>query len=204
MIGTYCSPLDAFRGYIAVKQHFNTKSYDLFKKGVSIRATQDQLDERNDKKFFYHLSETYLAGDLLNFYASNIMAGRVHPSEMEDVIHREYRARLDTMPYNFEQDLKFLIGLGYGFQPLFRTSNGKLPVALQALNGGHISIETICLVIKLTDNKLLDTFDTEIKDPLVWKALRLKIVKYMGFVELSRANHEKINELFLNYINKET
>lgn len=202
MIGTYCTPLDAFKGYIAIRQHFKQKRYDIFKNGVTIRATQDQLDERNDKKFFYHLSENYLSGDLINFYMANIMSGREHPSEMEDVIHREYRARLDNMPYTFEQDMKFLKSLGYGIQSLFRTSNGKLPLALQALNGNHISLETICLINNFTGNNLLKTFDAEITDPLVWKTLRLKIVKYMGFVVLTKANLNKVNKIFLNYINE--
>jgi hypothetical protein len=168
---------------VAIKQHFNQKKYDIFEKGVNIRATQDQLDDRNDRLFFYTLSDKYLAGDLLDYMMSNILANRTHPSEMEDVIYREYKSRMATITYLFEQDLKFLMSINKGFRPLFRTSNGNLPVALQALNGSHITLETICIINKLTNSGLVKCFDNEITEPLVYKGLRLRIVKYEKFIK---------------------
>lgn len=183
MIGRRLSPLDTFKTYVAIKQHFNQKKYDIFEKGVNIRATQDQLDDRNDRLFFYTLSDKYLAGDLLDYMMSNILANRTHPSEMEDVIYREYKSRMATITYLFEQDLKFLMSINKGFRPLFRTSNGNLPVALQALNGSHITLETICIINKLTNSGLVKCFDNEITEPLVYKGLRLRIVKYEKFIK---------------------
>lgn len=202
MQGTYCTPLQAFKLYIAVKQHFLTKKYNLFKDGVKIRGTQEQLDDRNDKSFFYILSREYLKGDLANYYAANIMAGNTHPSEMQDVVFKEFRSKLYTIKYQFEQDIKILYDFGYGIKPLFRTKSGALPVALQAMHGGHINIETICIIDKLTNGALMKTFDAEITDPLIWKDMRLKISKYTDWININQETLNEINEIFKNYINR--
>lgn len=192
MIGTNKTPLEAFKAYIAVKQHFNTKKFNIFDSGICIRATQDQLNERNDRGFFEKLSREYLAGDLLNYYASNIMAGRTHPSEMQDVIYREFMSKLFSIEYMFEQDLIFLVNLGYGFKNIFRTKNGKLPIALQAMHGKHINIETICIINKITNGAIMDVFKSEITDPLLWKDIQLKLEKYEGWVQIKDINKLKI------------
>ena len=200
MIGTRCTPLEAFKYYIAVKQHFNNKKFNLFDKGACIRATIEQLEERNDKSFFFKLSGDYLKGDLLNFYMANILAGRVHPSEMEDVIFKEWRTKIHTIAYKFEQDLIFLIGLGHGFKPLFRTKSGKLPVAIQAMNGGHIMLDTICIIDRLTNGATMKSYDAEITDNFNWKPIRERIAKYSNWVQ---TDYKKLNEILKTYI-KET
>lgn len=197
MIGTYCTPLQTFKLYIAVKQHFKTKKYNLFKDGIAIRATQEQLDDRNDKAFFYNLSREYLKGDLANYFGSNIMAGNDHPSDMQDIVFKEFRSKMYSIDYQFEQDLKTLNDLGYGIKPLFRTTNGTLPIALQALHGGCINMETVCIIDKLTNGLLMKTFDSEITDPLVWKGMRLKISKYTYFINVDLTN---IKNIFNKYI----
>jgi len=198
MIGTYATPLEALQWYIAIKQHFANKKYDVFKTGCVIRLNKDHLEERVDKRYFFKLSEEYLIGDLRDYYMANILAGRKHPSEMEDVIFREWKSRMHSLPYSFEQDLKTLVGLGKGLKPLFKTSNGKLPIVLQALNGGHISLETLCIINSLTSGATLNVFDAEIKDKLTYDGIRLRIVKYNGWVK----SNDKLKQIFLNYINK--
>lgn len=198
MIGTKLSPLDAFRTYIAVKQHFKQKKYNIFKQGIQIRATLEQLEDRNDKIFFHKLSSEYLAGDLLDYFMANILQKRNHPSEMEDVIYREYKARMSTISYIFEEDLKMITNLGYGFKNVFRTSNGNLPIVLQALNGSHINLETVCIIDILLDGNIIKCFDNEVTDPLVYKELRQRIVKYQGFI---KADFNKLKILLNKYIN---
>jgi len=197
MLGTRMSALQAFKEYIAIRKHFNSKKYNYFESGAIINTTEDQLDERVDKSFFYKLSEEYLAGDLKNYLMANTIVGRLHPSEMEDVIFKEWRSRMHSLAYIFEQDLVFLTGLGHGFRPLFRTHNGKLPVALQALNGNHITIETICIINALTQGGTMAAYDAEITDTFVWKPLRLKIIKYEGWIQNDLT---KLFEILKKYI----
>lgn len=196
IVGTRATPLEAYKMYIATRQHFTNKKYDLFADGVKIRGTQAQLDERNDRHYYYAMSDEYLVGDLADFYMANILDGRRHPSEFEDVIWREWVAKIQSLAYTFECDLKFLTGLGHGFKPLFSTTNGSMPIALQAMNGGHISIETICLVDKLTNGAIMAQFDNQITDVFVWEPLRLKIVKYQPWI---RTNLDVLNKILVRF-----
>ena len=54
------TPLLAFQYYHSIKLNFNQKKYDFHKDGLIDRTTQESLDKRKDKDFFYKASEKLL------------------------------------------------------------------------------------------------------------------------------------------------
>jgi len=196
---TGVSGLQAFKCYIAVKSHFNSKNYNLFKKGIRIRGTKLQLDERYDCKFFYALAEKYYEGDLIVYYMANMMQGNNHPSTMTYCCYADHKAQMKNLCYNFEQDLKKMQGLGHGIKALFGTKSDALPIVLQLLNGGHIALNTVCAINRITSGGIIEKFDKEITDTFLYPKIRLKIVKYQDFM---RANFPKLQQILSKYLDK--
>ena len=93
--------------------------------------------------------------------------------------------------------MTLLANLGnIAFRDLFKT-NGGLPIVLQALNGGHINKETICLINLVTDGKIVEQFDSSITDTLSWPAIRQSIIKYQPFI---RYDNEVISKLLQKHL----
>jgi len=196
MIHQQLSGLGVFKAYIAMKQHFNPKNkYNIFD-GVRIKYNQDQFDERIDKHFFYKISEKYPKGDVITYFMANMIKGNNHPAAMTEVCYREHQSRMQNLSYNFEKDLKYLVNLGYGFKPLFRTKSTALPIVLQCLNGGKIDMNTIAVINKITKSSIIKTFDKEI-DNFTYEEIRYKILSYQDFI---RADFTKLTTILSKYI----
>ena len=63
------TPFEAFKMYIAVKQHFSVSSYDYFKYNGKSRVSQNTFDTRKDKYSFYKLSKQE---NVLDFLVANL------------------------------------------------------------------------------------------------------------------------------------
>jgi hypothetical protein len=72
-----------------------------------------------------------------------------------------------------------------------------MPVALQALNGGHIELDTICVIDILTQGAIMQQFDAQITDTFIYPDIRNRIVKYKGFM---RFDKESFNEVLMEYL----
>lgn len=182
---TYTNRLSGFKAYklhLAVRQHFDNDKYDIWVKKGRMYGTEEQFEARPDKSFFYSLGHNYLRGDLGNFYMANVMKGKSHVSEYEDFVFRDWKSVQHRIDYIFETDLKKLMGLGVEFRLLWETTNGGLPIALQALQGGHIHLETVCIVNILTKGSMVEKLDRKITDKFVYPSVRRRILKYQSWL----------------------
>jgi hypothetical protein len=51
------TPFEVYRDYIALRNHFNSKSYDYFKYGGKSSGNVDSFNKRKDKFFFEKLAK---------------------------------------------------------------------------------------------------------------------------------------------------
>ena len=65
--------LEAYRMYLAMRNHFRSKSYNFLKSPYS-KAKPETYDKRKDKYFFVKLSRKYDEKQLAQFYLSNFLA----------------------------------------------------------------------------------------------------------------------------------
>lgn len=202
MIGLYVDGYHAYKLFMAVNFHFKQKKYDIFVKKARVKGSFESFDKRNDKNFFHKLSGEYRKGDLADYYMANVMAGCTHISEYSDYNYREWKSKMQRIDYIFEEDLKKLKMLvdkhDMTFNDLFRTTTGSLPLSLQLLNGGHITLETICLIDKIMNGDIVLRFDEQIKDTFVWPNLRLRIVKYSSW--LHRLDFSTLKQVLIKYV----
>lgn len=196
-MASYYSGYHGFKLYMAIKRHFESKAYCIFKFQGAIKYSEEKFESRFDSKMYYNLAYEYRKGDLKDFFMANVLAGKKHVSEYEDVTYREWKSKIQNINNIFEKDLTLLANLGnIAFRDLFKT-NGGLPIVLQALNGGHINKETICLINLVTDGKIVEQFDSSITDTLSWPAIRQSIIKYQPFI---RYDNEVISKLLQKHL----
>lgn len=196
MTGVRLDGFKAFKLHLAIQLHFTQDQYNIFSYKGKVKFPIEKFEVRNDKAFFYKFSEEYLKGDLANFYMANIMAGCTHVSEYTDLNFREWKSKMHRVDYLFEEDCKKLNRLmtsnGISMNDLFVSITGGIPVAIQLLNGGHISLETVCLIDIILDGCIMMRFDEQIKDKFVWPTIRKKIVKYQPWIRTDITSLKKI------------
>lgn len=200
---SYKIRLDGFQSYklwLGITLHFADGPYDIFKMKGRINAPRNKFDERNDRSFFYKFSEEYLKGDLANFYMANIMEGKTHISEYTDITFREWKSKMHRIEYIFEEDCKKLQYLAakneIEFYGLFKSVTGGLPIVIQLMNGGHIHLETICIIDKILEGGLLMRFDDQIRDNFVWPDIRNRMISYNPWITVKL---EKLKQILIEY-----
>jgi hypothetical protein len=182
---------------LAIRQHFESDTYDIWTKKGRVRGTQSQFDARNDKSFYHALAYEYLRGDLGNFFMANILAGKTHVSQFEDFIFRDWKSKQHRLAYIFENDLKSLMSLGVEFRLLFDSVSGGIPIIIQAMEGNHISLETVCIINRLTNNSMMEKWDRKITDKFVWPNIRRKILKYQSWI---RSDIEPLRDVLKGFL----
>ena len=192
----YLNGFEVYKLCLAITLHFKNGSYDIFKSKGSIKSNKDTFEARPDCNFYYKLAEEYKRGDLANLVMANVMAGNKHVTEFSHVTWKEWKAKIHGIDYIFESDCKKLQYLAasneVALNDLCKTANGGLPIIIQLMNGGHISLETVCIIDKILDGGLMMRFDESIKDKFVWPNIRNQIVNYLPWLKVDVDSLKKI------------
>ena len=103
--------------------------------------------------------------------------------------YQEYIKRKQSMTYRFKEDVSTLYDISQKFDKLF-IIDGVHPPLLKAHLGGKISIETLVIFNQIF--KYIENFDKLIKEEIVWKPLRNRVVKYEPFVNIDKGKYKSI------------
>ena len=186
------SPQETLRLYLALKFHFSSESYDIFKYKGQIKKVPD-LSKRKDKfqiqKIAKHSNPQglMLSNLVLNH---NIWTGDI-VSEKGFANYKNWQKRIESLTYTFKEDIKKLnqddlVGN-------FKVIDGNHPYALRLFLGEHISLESLVIINSLTN--FYPHWDKYLTNDLVWKEIRLSIPKYEPFLKFEK---EKFKELLLD------
>tara|TARA_B100001094_G_scaffold134218_1_gene130000 strand:+ start:1616 stop:2245 length:630 start_codon:yes stop_codon:yes gene_type:complete len=190
-----------FKLYHSIRLHFTT-NYDFFKyRGKTGKF--GNLDKKRGKNFIFRLEKKY--GDefanflvcMFIFYSKDNYRLDQFIDIENDKIYEQWKSRLGSLPYHFEQELNFLKDLDISFNDMFKCSvirNGvktkSHPLILKHYIKGDISLETL-----ITIDIVLDYFqhwDVVMKDDFMWKELHFKIRKYKPFLSISKERYKEI------------
>ena len=187
------SGIEVYRLYLSLKLHFTTDTFDYFKYGNSAKASQQSFDSRRDKFFFVKLSRTFKEDELREFFVANmIVEDKVYPATLVREgakNYQEYIKRKQSLAYNFKEDVMTLHDISQKFDKLF-IIEGVHPPLLKAHLGGKISIETLAIFNKIF--QYVGNFDKDIKEDIVWKPLRNRVVKYEPFISIDKGKYKNI------------
>lgn len=185
------TPFEVFRDYIALKNHFNTKSYDYFKyKGRTSAASTKSFDSRKDKVFFMKLAKHK---DPKNFLIANFVGsedkwiGNLAYNEQAQKTYTEWLKRQQSLTYIFEQDVSKLHD---DFNSNFLCWDGQHPYVLKLFLRKQITFESLVILCDLA--KSYKYWQKTLQDDPVWQEVGMKIKKYQPFLNYDESKLKNI------------
>ena len=178
--------IDAYRTYLAIKNHFTLDTYDYFKYNKKTKVTLDSFLKRKDKIFFAKLGnrkDKYLEDFLVaNFlYQTNIWVGELLSDECEER-YKNWKRKQESISYHFKSEMEFVSELDTDeFNKLFQTINGNHPRIIQKYLHKEISIETLCILDSIL--KFTHKSDKLLSDPIYTDISKL-CKKYQPFLKV--------------------
>ena len=183
---------EVYKMYLALKLHFTSDTYDYFQYGGNAKASQVSFDQRRDKFFFVKLSRKFKDFELREFFVANfIEEDKVYPATLVREgakNYAEYTKRKESLSYKFREDCETLHNEYENFDD--QISGNPHPPLLKEHLGGRICIETLTIFNKIF--QYIPRFDKTIKDEIVWKPLRNKVVKYEPFLQVDTGKYKSI------------
>jgi hypothetical protein len=183
----------AYQKYIAIKLHFESKTYDYFKYNGKSSVTPKSFFARRDKYFFAKLVRTYGIDELPYFFACNFAHHGTKwvgglTDDQADETYKSYKSLLESFTYRFKNDIDKIISVN-DFKSLFVVEDGQHPKLVKMLIQNEIPLETFVVLNRYID--FMPKFDKEITDPIMWPDISLKIRKYDKFISV---NNKKVAE----------
>ena len=184
---------EVYKMYLALKLHFTSDTYDYFQYGGNAKASQVSFDQRKDKFFFVKLSRKFKDFELREFFVANLTAeDKVYPATLVREgakNYADYTKRKESLSYHFKEDVATLHDTHNRFDDLFKVE-GVHPPLLKSFLGGRICLETLTIFNKIF--QYVPQFDKHIKEEIVWKPLRNKVVKYDPFLFVDLGKYKSI------------
>jgi hypothetical protein len=175
------TPLQTYKTFLALKQHFTQDRYDYIKYKGNVTASQESLDKRNDKYYFHRLAKIYSSQEQFQDYViANLLAGNEWIGSFSDEHLLSYTKRRQSLAYTFGNDLDLVFA--DGAKEAFRVKSGEYPDFLLKHLQWKISIETMVIMNRFT--AFSDVFDSKIGEKdFIWSKIKRRIIKYTPFLE---------------------
>ena len=187
-------PADAYRCYLALKNHFTKDHYDYHKYRGKTRASNQAFYKRKDRFWFEKFARQKKDKEIEEFFVSNFVystdPGTVWIGEMikeGEGRYQEWQKKVQSLSYIFKEESQNLFE-GQKIDDVFDCSKGH-PLVLKKYLGGDISLESMVIYdIILGYGK---NFDKRLKDP-VWETVSRKIRKYSPFLNIDVFRYKQI------------
>ena len=187
-------PFDAYKCYLAMKNHFTKDNYDYQKYRGKTRATHQAFYKRKDRFWFEKFARQKTDQEVEEFFVANFTSCSDPESlwigEMikeGEGRYQDWQKKVQSLSYVFRQEIDSLFE-DKKVDDVFDCSKGHPPI-LKSYLGGDISIETMVICDRVFG--YVKDFDKRLKDP-VWETVSRKIKKYSPFLNIDIFRYKKI------------
>jgi hypothetical protein len=187
-------PVDAYRQYLALKNHFTKDSYDYHKYCGKSRATVQSFYKRKDRFWFEKIARQKTDQEVVEFFVSNFITctdpSKLWIGEMireGESRYEQWKKRNQSLSYVFKEETQILFE-NKKVDDVFDCSKGH-PVILKSFLSDKISPETMVICDKIF--LFSKNFDKKLQDP-VWETVSKKIKKYSPFINIDVLKYRKI------------
>jgi len=185
---------DAYRCYLALKNHFTKEKYDYHKYRGKVRATNAAFYKRKDRFWFEKFARQKDDKEIEEFFVSNFIystdPGTMWIGEMikeGEGRYSEWKKKVQSLSYIFKTDVDTLFS-DKKMDDVFDCSKGHPPI-LKSYLGGNISLESLVICDRILEYR--KDFDQKLTDP-VWETVSRKIKKYSPFLNIDVFRYRKI------------
>lgn len=183
---------EAYREYLAIKNHFALDSYDYIKYNGRVSASEASFMKRKDRFFFTKLGKRFSQQeDLKYFLVSNfvhnekIWVGNLLDEKHLDVF-KKWQKKQQSLTYFVKSDFSTLLSYmdnhNISFDELFAVKDNEMPLLLQLQQEGAIELETLIAMDRVLS--FFKRWDKNVDDDIFYPIVRKRIKKYEGFVSI--------------------
>ena len=187
-------PFDAYKVYLALKNHFTKDNYDYHKYCGKSRASLKSFYNRKDRFWFEKIARNKTDSEIEQFFISNFVSSNDPESLWIGEIIKEgedrykiWQKKIQSLSYIFKEESTVLFEQNK-FAEVFNCAKGHPPLLKNFLSG-KISLETLVIYDKIF--YFGKDFDKKLSDP-VWKTVSLRIKKYNPFLNIDVFRFRKI------------
>lgn len=177
------TPFEAYKLYVAIRNHFRQKSYDYFKYKGALSFTIAAYHKRSDKRLFEKLAER---PDALQYLVANFVSNDSFWLGDTDTLEKNYRVRKkiwDAQTHFFTTDIK---KIARPIKELIAIKDGMPPIILLYLNQ-EISLETLTIFTDVVG--CYSYWNKELKHDIIWDHVGLKLKKYKPFLSYDKKKY---------------
>ena len=200
-------PLDVYRTYLSVRNHFTNDNYNFFKFGGKTKASSSAFEKRRDRYIFDKVSKDYKDDEVALLFVSNFVAkekfwiGNTLSEESRN-IYTMWRKKIQSLSYIFENDVKVIIDeindREIDFDSVFKIQDGQHPIILRLTLADRISLESFLILNKILD--FFPQFNRRIEETIIWPDYYKICVKYEPFVKVDMTRFKFILKKQLNLV----
>lgn len=185
------SGYEAYKEYVAIKNHFSKPEYDYIKYNGHTGVKFSSYEKRKDKVFFEKLAKNE---DVCGFLIANLSSNPklwirdLAYSETSQLAYQEWKKRNQSLSYIFKQETNE--HLCKPFNCNFICKNNEHPILLKIYLRGDLCLESFCIILDLT--KSIPFFDKKMEYDPVWEDISMKVKKYTPFIKYDKDKFRKI------------
>lgn len=187
-------PVDAYRCYLSLKNHFTKEKYDYHKYCGKSRASVETFYKRKDRFWFEKVVRNKSDKEVVDFFVANFVSCDDPQTLWIGEIMKEgegrytsWKKRNQSLTYVFRHEVEKLFE-NQKVDDIFDCSKGH-PILLKRYLSGDISLETMVICDKVFQYS--NNFDKKLKDP-VWESVSMKVKKYNSFLNIDVFRYRKI------------
>ncbi len=187
-------PADAYRCYLALKNHFTKDHYDYIKYRGKTRASNEAFYKRKDRFWFEKFARQKNDKEVEEFFVSNFIYS-TDPATMwiGEMIkegegrYTEWKKKVQSLTYIFKEETESVFD-NKKVDDMFDCSKGHPPI-LKIYLKGDISLESMVIYDRILGYG--KDFDKKLKDP-VWETVSRRVKKYSPFLNIDVFRYKKI------------
>jgi len=179
-------PLNCYKTYLAIKNHFTKSNYDYYKYCGKVKANVQSFYKRKDRFYFEKMSRQKSDEEIINFFVSNF-ASCEDPQSLwiGEIIkegesnYKNWMRKTQSLSYIFKDEVSILTAKN--FDEMFKVESNKHPKILKEFLQKKISLESMVILNNILEYK--KQFDKKLQDP-VWEFVSMRIEKYTPFLHI--------------------
>jgi hypothetical protein len=190
------SAFEAYKDYIALKNHFTKADYDYIKYNGKTGLKLTSFDKRKDKVFFEKLAKNENYHEFLIANLSNnpkLWIRDLAYSEDAQLTYQGWKKRNQSLSYMFKNETQEVLCKPFNYNFVVQPEYSH-PYLLRSYLSGRLSLETFCIVMDLA--KAIPFFDKKMEYDPVWDEISMKVKKYTPFIKYDR---EKFSKIILDF-----
>ena len=173
---------EAFQLYVALKQHFNQKTYDYVKYNGKIKTTYSQFEHRRDRYYFEKLAKhENPKGFLISNFIHNtsFWVGEINHNQESEDIYISWKRRQESFEYLFKQCISDKL-YKHNIEDLIKIPENGYPLIMVMYLQKIVSPET--LVVFVDSIRCYNYWNKNLKQDIVWDSVSKLILKYKPFL----------------------